>query len=98
MKSTIRKKKFVMVSQEDSTSCDELIVPAEQEYAPKGTELSDMQVDDPYTTTEIRAGVTTELWLQKHGFVTREEKLEELFPGYFNEKLGLYLECMIYSR
>ena len=39
MKSTIRKKKFVMVSQEDSTSCDELIVPAEQEYAPEGTEL-----------------------------------------------------------
>ena len=80
MKSTIRKKKFVMVSQEYPMSCDELIVPAEQEYAPEGTELSDMQVDDPYTTTEIRAGVTTELWLQQHGFVTREEGLEELFP------------------
>ena len=89
-----------MVSQEDPMSCDELIVPAEQEYAPEGTELSDVQVDDPYTTTEIRSGVTTELWLQQHGFVTREEELEKLFPGYFKEILeaGLYMECMIYSR
>ena len=100
MKSTIRKKKFVLVSQEDPMSCDELVVPAEPEYAPDGTELSDMQVDDPYTTTEIRAGVTTELWLQQHGFVTREEELEKLFPGYFKEILeaGLHMECMIYSR